>query len=659
MHIGSQSFWLTDDVNPVFYLAIVTAFLANFISLIIFFVRLAILSHEYGIIYLQPYAAVSSRFMGTVIGQLCEDATLVLAMLATSLLLLATVLAGPCPAGTGPWQMQDCNPVGIANELPAERLLISTILILIVQMFIKGCRWFAIVLSWTVHIFIVNYCLAEVEANLFYWITVNIPIFCTASISYEIERQVLCRFISEKMAQITTKKLFTLELELANEKIKEGTRDLESKRSMVRHISHEIRTPLNTASIGVEVLIHELSRLGDTVPTTTMDLLDDIKAASSAALVIVNELLAFEKLAAGMFVLEITQSPIISFVHDIVNEFFIPSLAKEISLNLLPTQFSEDTIVVMIDPVKMAYVLRNLLSNAIKFTPRGGYIEISIIKPESKVGVEDHIVISVVDNGVGLSADNIVNLFQEGVQFNPNALQNGGGSGFGLFIAKGISDLHPGCSIWATSPGEGRGCCFSVLIPYVNSKLNKGTSTGNPEVVSNDEIESTGMDDTMLTRNLILNVLVVDDSVSNRKMLIRLLQIGGHKCSEADDGISAVREISLMFLKRDKDEPIYTQYDAVLIDSDMPKMCGPVAVAEMRGLGFMGAIIGITGHQNTSEFDAAGADMVLYKPVRLKEMNKGLHSVLQNRKKRTLDPKIRNGSSNQLKIRSNLIKSSF
>ena len=61
----------------MFYLAIVAAFVANITSLVIFFVRLAILSHDYRIAYLQPYAAACSRFVETFIGQLCEDMALV------------------------------------------------------------------------------------------------------------------------------------------------------------------------------------------------------------------------------------------------------------------------------------------------------------------------------------------------------------------------------------------------------------------------------------------------------------------------------------------------------------------------------------------------------------------------------------------------------
>jgi CheY-like chemotaxis protein len=72
--------------------------------------------------------------------------------------------------------------------------------------------------------------------------------------------------------------------------------------------------------------------------------------------------------------------------------------------------------------------------------------------------------ITVKDNGVGISPENQKRLFTEIVQFNPEVLQAGGGSGMGLLIAKGIVDLHGG-AMSVFSEGEGKGCTFTVEIP--------------------------------------------------------------------------------------------------------------------------------------------------------------------------------------------------
>ena len=88
--------------------------------------------------------------------------------------------------------------------------------------------------------------------------------------------------------------------------------------------------------------------------------------------------------------------------------------------------------------MKLTTVFRNLFSNAIKFTNKDGRVtvrvEIKHISPEEGIEVVE---VSVQDTGAGLSAANLGKLFGEGVQFNANGLQGGGGSGLGLFNTKG------------------------------------------------------------------------------------------------------------------------------------------------------------------------------------------------------------------------------
>jgi CheY-like chemotaxis protein len=85
-----------------------------------------------------------------------------------------------------------------------------------------------------------------------------------------------------------------------------------------------------------------------------------------------------------------------------------------------------------------------------------------------------------------------------------------------------------------------------------------------------------------------------------------------------------VREISLMLMKRKEGDAAYAQYDAVLMDSEMPNMSGPEATREMRALGYLGPIIGVTGNSDHTEFNEAGADLVLMKPVNLAGVKKAL-----------------------------------
>jgi len=108
--------------------------------------------------------------------------------------------------------------------------------------------------------------------------------------------------------------------------------------------------------------------------------------------------------------------------------------------------------------------------------------------------------------------------------------------------------------------------------------------------------------------------LVVDDSVPNRKMLCRVLANGGYECTQADNGSCAVELVGQGL----------TRFQLVLMDFEMPIMNGPNAAEAMRKAGYTGLLIGITGNimaSDRTEFITAGANHVLNKPIRLRDLN--------------------------------------
>ena len=158
-----------------------------------------------------------------------------------------------------------------------------------------------------------------------------------------------------------------------------------------------------------------------------------------------------------------------------------------------------------------------------------------------------------------------------------------------------------------------------------------------------------------------LHILIVDDSSTNRKMLSRLLSKDGHICCEVDDGKGAVEVVkeSLNMNKEgnlsnavqdflethdiDKIDRLNSgniynldtfKVDIVLMDYFMKEVHGPEAAWQMRQLGFIGPIIGITGliDDESDEFLRAGADVVLCKPVTVQAIWKALHSINATRK---------------------------
>ena len=146
-----------------------------------------------------------------------------------------------------------------------------------------------------------------------------------------------------------------------------------------------------------------------------------------------------------------------------------------------------------------------------------------------------------------------------------------------------------------------------------------------------------------------LNVLVVDDSHLNRKMLVRLLKTENILCDEAVDGVSAVEKArercrvccggaDLADRASFNSEGNRVQgvvgvpdmYDAILMDFMMPNMDGPTATKAIRELGYRGVIIGVTGNALPSDiahFIAHGADTVLTKPVNVTSLKDALRDI--------------------------------
>jgi signal transduction histidine kinase/CheY-like chemotaxis protein len=242
------------------------------------------------------------------------------------------------------------------------------------------------------------------------------------------------------------------------------------------------------------------------------------------------------------------------------------------------------------------------------------------------------LVIVVTDTGAGISEENQKRLFKEIIQFSPEKLQSGGGSGLGLWITAGILDLHDG-GIRVHSSGEGTGTSFTVEIPMMRYPAGCISITPHEAMSPTDEIPDNKLGiSALLDRHTVedrgafesyirtqdpvqiaapihietgggsgtparlqtFNLLVVDDSRLNRKMLLKCLKADGHTCWEAEDGLQAIAMIKDRIHPEDRD--LCVPFDAILMDFVMPNMDGPEATKEIRSLGYKGLIFGVTGN---------------------------------------------------------------
>ena len=118
-------------------------------------------------------------------------------------------------------------------------------------------------------------------------------------------------------------------------------------------------------------------------------------------------------------------------------------------------------------------------------------------------------------------------------------------------------------------------------------------------------------------------VLVVEDALPNIKMLVRLLERSGHTCATAINGEIAITRI-MEDIDSTKANENHVPFDTILMDFEMPVMDGPDATEEIRRMGYMGTIFGVTGNMLQEDIDffvSKGADRVLGKPIGMKLLN--------------------------------------
>jgi signal transduction histidine kinase/CheY-like chemotaxis protein len=383
----------------------------------------------------------------------------------------------------------------------------------------------------------------------------------------------------------------------------------------------------------------ELIELQKTI-ATWVTLVQDIRSNAQSSVDVLNDLLNYDKVETDSLSLELTVVSIWNLIEKTANEFLLPAAKKKISFALvfgdivdnndeeMSTRLSSQALNLPVevkrckivgDTIRLTQVLRNLISNALKFTQSGGTLTVHaswvrrydvkekqrkfVLKNSEEVSVMPcgTLQVKVQDSGAGMSKDQVSQLFQHGVQFNVNDLQAGQGSGLGLYIAKGIVEQHEG-RLWAESAGIGFGTTFTISLPMYNIE-------GMDESTSHDK---TG-DCSSKSEPAFLRILVVDDAVSNRKLLSRLLTNRGHTVDSAEDGSVA---LAMVHQAISDGNP----YDTILLDYEMPVMNGPSAAKEIRAIGCDVFIVGVTGNMladDVAYFRSCGANTLLGKPFKI------------------------------------------
>jgi PAS domain S-box-containing protein len=357
-----------------------------------------------------------------------------------------------------------------------------------------------------------------------------------------------------------------------------------AKSEFLANISHEIRTPINGIVGMVDLTL--LTELNE----DQRDNLITAKACASALLNIVNDVLDFSKMEAGKMTLENITFDLKEMIEEIIRVHSPKAAEKDLELSYTFSSLIPQYIVG--DPNRLRQILNNLVSNAIKFTIRG---EVSLSIKSTRVTKEEvDLVFTVSDTGIGIAEEDRKRLFQSFSQIENSYTRQYGGTGLGLVISKQLLEMMGGRIEVDSEYGKGSNFRFYVTLPIGNALV-----TNKKVLPSITKAEKA------------LKLLLVEDDKINQKVIRKMLVERGYFVQEANNGIEAIE----LFTK--------DNYDAILMDIQMPKMNGIEAAAKIRSLEQEGKhtpIIAITAYSlpgDRERFLRLGMDEYVSKPIQM------------------------------------------
>jgi signal transduction histidine kinase len=230
------------------------------------------------------------------------------------------------------------------------------------------------------------------------------------------------------------------------------------RRNMVADVAHELRTPLSN-------LKGYLEAINDGVIEPDAKVIESLSEESATLSHLVDELQELSLAEAGELKLISQDEDISRIIRETIMAAQAKASTKEIELTW---KITDGLPLMKMDSYRIRQVLNNLLQNAIAHTRNGGRIEVT---GEQRA---DEIAVSVTDNGEGISAEDLPNIFERFYRVDKSRTRSTGGSGLGLTIAKRFVEAHGG-EISAKSE-QGKGSTFTFTLP-----INRKTASDDSE----------------------------------------------------------------------------------------------------------------------------------------------------------------------------------
>jgi hypothetical protein len=367
----------------------------------------------------------------------------------------------------------------------------------------------------------------------------------------------------------------------------------ESKSLFLANTSHEIRTPLG-AILGFAKLMEDPSL--DCCERTKYGAM--VKRTGEALLAIVNDILDLSKVEAGH--IEVKKSHFL--LRPLLEEVCFICEGKhghkqsQITVKLDLADSVDDA--VYSDPRRLQQILINVLGNAFKFTEQGTII----LRVEQ---TPKELLFKIRDTGRGIRREDQHLLFCSFRQIESSPLPSAEGTGIGLVLSRNLARLLGGeLSLEYSEHGKGSG--FLLTVPREVQEAALTAKVDQARKPSASQVNGK-------------RILLVEDSEINRIMMEHILHQGGMQVETAKNGEEAVCRA------------LDNDYDALLMDVQMPIMDGREATRQLRRMGYSRPIIALTAHAMKEDRDRcleAGYDDYLSKPVQFEDLFSTIAKVL-------------------------------
>ncbi|EAZ79982.1 ATP-binding protein [Algoriphagus machipongonensis] len=363
------------------------------------------------------------------------------------------------------------------------------------------------------------------------------------------------------------------------------------KSEFLSMISHELRTPLNAISGSVYSLLQEETN------SSQESALNTINFAVDNLIIMINDLLDFQKIEAGKLTIEKEPFQFQNLINQIIKGLSFHAGDSKNNLNLHISEGLE--IWLKGDKTRLSQILNNLITNALKFTNEGD-VDVTVKLKESS-NEKAKVYFEVKDSGIGIAKENQDKIFNDFDQVRPTFSTKYGGTGLGLSITRKLLQLMGGTIQLESEVGKGSKFYFELEFDVAEHETNALVPAENVSLAPK-----------------VLHLLMAEDNDVNALVLGKIIKKWGYTYDRVLNGEEAVAAAKS------------NSYDCILMDIQMPVMDGFDATVAIKSFSDK-PVIALTAAAKLEimeKIDQCGFDGFVAKPIDAAELLKSIKDVI-------------------------------